>query len=126
MDYFSGITKEEFGWGLEEKYNQIQPEKRYAPLMMDIIRSKEHQDLKHYMEDELPEDRAVRNLIKEAEFIGRDYFRDFDAHGYRVSEIRERPSDEERRKMSREESDKKEIDGIHIDNSDINDMAEDF
>jgi hypothetical protein len=126
MDYFSAITKEEFGWGLEEKYNQIQPEKRYAPLFMDIIRSKEHQNLKNFMEDEIPQDRAVRNLMREAEFIGRDYFRDFDAHGYRVSEIRERPSDEQRRKMGPRESDKHEINGIHIDNSDILDMGEDF
>lgn len=30
-DYLSGITKEEFGWTLEEKYNQIKPEERYLP-----------------------------------------------------------------------------------------------
>lgn len=39
--YLSGVTKDEFGWTLEEKYKQIQPEKRYGPLIHDIMRSKE-------------------------------------------------------------------------------------
>lgn len=40
-EYLSGITKEEFGWTLEEKYNQIKPEERYLPALMKIYQSKE-------------------------------------------------------------------------------------
>jgi hypothetical protein len=40
-EYFSGLTKEEFGWTLEEKYNQIKPQERYLPLIMEASRSKQ-------------------------------------------------------------------------------------
>lgn len=61
--------------------------------------------------------------MKEAEWLaedigGRRSDRMFD-------EIRERPSQEEKRKMSRLESDMKEIEGVHIDNDDIKNIAED-
>lgn len=39
MDYLSGITKKEFGWTLQEKYDQINPEERYLPEVMKIAGS---------------------------------------------------------------------------------------
>jgi hypothetical protein len=61
--------------------------------------------------------------MKEAEWLAEDI------GGRRsdrmVDEIRERPSQEEKRNMSRLEGDMKEIDGVHIDNDDIKNIAED-
>jgi alkanesulfonate monooxygenase SsuD/methylene tetrahydromethanopterin reductase-like flavin-dependent oxidoreductase (luciferase family) len=48
-EYFSGLTKEEFGWTLEEKYNQIKPEQRYLPLIMEASRSKQAQAYAEFM-----------------------------------------------------------------------------
>lgn len=61
--------------------------------------------------------------MKEAEWLAEDIG---GRRSYRmIDEIRERPSQEEKRKMSRLEGDMKEIDGVHIDNDDIKNIAED-
>lgn len=56
MKYLSGVTKDEFGWTLEEKYNQIKPEERYLPLAMDIYKSKEAQAMQDFMMNKAPKD----------------------------------------------------------------------
>jgi hypothetical protein len=75
------------------------------------------------MEREFPRNKQLKKIMKEAEWLAEDIG---GRSSYRmVEEIRERPTREEKDKMSRLEGDMAEIDGVHIDNDDIKNIAED-
>jgi len=85
----------------------MDPERRYAPVVHDIMRSKEAREIGHFME-KIPRDPLAHKIMKEVEWFGDEYLDDhnFDRDGYRAWDIRERPSRENKERMSRMEADK--------------------
>lgn len=43
-EYANKVTSDLFGWTLEDKMREIQPEKRYGPVVEKIMESKEFND----------------------------------------------------------------------------------
>ena len=75
----SAFIKEHFGWTLDEKLRQIQPEKRYWPLIKEIMNSKEFKDsIKFY--EKIMDDHFMRRIEYEVNWLrndvvgGRDWF----------------------------------------------------
>lgn len=127
LEYLDGVTKEEFGWGLEEKYHEIKPEERYLPLVMEAFHSKEARNLEDWM-GRLRENDDARNIKKEIEWFAHDLER-FERRG--MEEIDDRlpevlPDGRNRRDLNRMEEDRMRSEGIHIENDDIKDFAEDL
>jgi hypothetical protein len=77
------------------------------------------------MMNKFMKDKQLHKLMKEGEWLARDLGDDRQWR-YRAHEVRERPNQEEGKNMSREERDMKSFEGIHVDNDDIKDLAEDI
>jgi len=124
LKYLSKVTQEELGWTLEDKFNALKAnDQRYEELYNQIASSQEVANGMEFAMN-LPKNKQIKKLAKEVEWFAED---NLDDRGwrYRMSEIRERPSDEERRNMGRDEEQMKSIEGVHIDNDDIKDVFED-
>lgn len=78
----------------------------------------------HDFMEHLPEDPQFHKLMAEAGFLHDDYIRHADGRGYRFLEIDEKPSSYWKR-FDRRIRDQHEYHGIHIDNDDLKDMAQD-
>jgi len=104
--------------------------KRYLPLLMDIKNSKEVADYSEYAR-RAERDPLVNKIMIDAENLNRDVFGGCSrnggcSRGLEGHEIRSRPTPEETKNMSRMERDKREIEGEHIPNDNIKDIAEDL
>jgi hypothetical protein len=124
LKYLSKVTQEELGWTLEDKFNALKAnDQRYEELYNQIASSQEVANGMEFAMN-LPKNKQIKKLAHEIEWFAED---NLDDRGwrYRMSEIRERPSDEERRNMGRDEEEMKSIEGVHIENDDIKDVFED-
>lgn len=84
-----------------DKFNKLKAnEKKYEDLYNQIRNPNEVKEGMKFAMD-LEKNKDVRHLMKEAEWFARD---NLDDRGwrYRIAEIRERPSEEEERRMSRD------------------------
>lgn len=122
------MQKDVFGWTFEQKMKELNPEKRYMPLIGEIMRSAEFKAKKEFDEHAVS-DPAIRKIIQQAEWVGRDVFggcgRNGCSRGIEGDEYRSRPGPEESKDMSRSERGKLEIEGVRIDNDDLKDAMED-
>jgi len=135
MEDLNNWSKENFGWTPEEKYNEIQPEKRYWPIVQEIMRSKESAESAEFYRN-VPSDPMVRKVMQEAEWLKNDIFGGYDrSRGRRVRptlitrELREDSQRMDRngkeRRITREQREREEKEGIWIDNDSIKDVFED-
>lgn len=121
------IQRDAFGWTFEEKYRQINQEK-YMPLIREIMESKQSSDAVSFGEKTvLPQ---LKKIMREAEWFNQNTFGGCSRYGgcsrgVEVKDIHVRPKPEEVKGLDRDEQDKLEINGFHLDNDRIKDIFED-
>lgn len=50
-EYVNNLTKDLFGWTIEQKLHDIKPEERYGPVVQNIMKSKEFGDYVKFMKE---------------------------------------------------------------------------
>jgi hypothetical protein len=50
-DYWNDLTKDLFGWSIKDKIKQMKPFERYWPVVQEVGKSKELNDMKEYAEE---------------------------------------------------------------------------
>lgn len=122
------MQREIFGWTFEEKYNEIKPEERYAPLVQQIMQSKEAMEYWKFTTEEAPKDALIQKIVTDLLHLRQDLTGQrpdgrWGRPTVHTREIRERPNDDN---LSRFQREKQDIEGVHINNDDIKDVAEDI
>ena len=87
-DWVNSMTKDLYGWTIEDKLKQMKIRERYMPLVKDVMKSKEFKAYTDFTHDYFrsPE---IRKIGREVEWLARDIER-FPASDFRIEPPRKR------------------------------------